>query len=101
ISKYSDIKNAYGLDDEAILQHFVKYGMKEGRQAISTFNVYSYAYKYADLRSAYKNDLSSYYTHYMKYGKKEGRTATGTTTMQNCVTTYNGVDYSSVYSGTY
>ncbi|MCD8045553.1 MAG: S8 family serine peptidase [Clostridiales bacterium] len=101
ISKYSDIKNAFGLDDEAVLQHFITYGMKEGRQASENFNVYSYAYKYSDLRNAFKNNLPSYYTHYMTYGKKEGHAATGTTTMQNCVTTYNGVDYSSVYNGTY
>ncbi|MCD8157303.1 MAG: S8 family serine peptidase, partial [Clostridiales bacterium] len=101
INKYSDLKAAFDSNETAALQHFINYGMSEGRQASESFDVYSYAYKYADLRNPYKNNLSSYYTHYMKYGKSEGRTATGTTTMQNCVTTYNGVDYSSVYNGTY
>lgn len=100
-SRYNDIKKAFGVDDSAILKHFVEYGMKEGRQAKSTFNVYSYAYKYADLRRAYKNDLKSYYIHYINYGSKEGRVAIGTTAMQGCTTVYNGIDYSAVYNGTY
>lgn len=98
---YADVKKAFGVDDSAMLKHFVEYGMKESRQAKSTFNVYSYAYKYADLRKIYKNDLKSYYIHYVKYGAKEGRIATGTTAMQGCTTVYNGVDYSAVYNGTY
>ena len=100
-SHYADVKKAFGIDDSAMLKHFVEYGMKEGRQAKSTFNVYSYAYKYADLRKIYKNNLKSYYIHYVKYGAKEGRVATGTTAMQGCTTVYNGVDYSAVYNGTY
>ena len=100
-SHNTDLRKAYGLDDVAMLRHFVNYGMKEGRQAKSSFNVYSYAYKYGDLRRAYKNDLKAYYLHYIKYGKKEGRVATGTTSMQGCTTVYNGVDYSAVYNGTY
>ena len=100
-SHYSDLKRAYGLDDYGLLKHFVEYGMKEGRQAKSSFNVYSYAYKYADLRRAYKNDLKAYYTHFINYGSKEGRVATGTTSMQGCTTVYNGIDYSAVYNGTY
>lgn len=101
VNKYKDIKNAYNLDDTAILAHFVNYGMKEGRQGSAGFDVMSYAYKYADLRNAYKNDLKKYYMHYINYGKKEGRIATGTTSIQNCVTKYNGKDYSAVYNGTY
>ena len=97
-SKYTDLRNIYGLDDEAYLKHFVSHGMQEGRQGISTFNVTSYAYKYYDLRRVYKNDLKQYYLHYINHGKKEGRTATGTITMQGGLTTYGGVDYSAVYN---
>ena len=75
--------------------------MKEGRHGCEKFDVVSYAYQYADLRHVFKNDLKQYYLHYINYGKKEGRIATGTTTMQNCQTVYDGVDYSAVYNGTY
>ena len=97
INKYNDIKRVYGNDDLAVLGHFVNYGMSEGRQAISNFNVKSYAYKYADLRRAYGNNLNMYYMHYMNYGKQEGRKATGINMMKNGTTVYNGVDYSAVY----
>ena len=100
-SQYKDIKQAFGLDDTAMLRHFINYGMNEGRQAKNSFNVYSYAYKYGDLRRVYKNDLKAYYMHYISYGAREGRVATGTTSMQGCTTVYNGVDYSAVYNGTY
>ncbi|MBD5095960.1 MAG: hypothetical protein HDT40_02965 [Lachnospiraceae bacterium] len=101
ISQYADVKKAFGGDENAVLAHFVNYGMKEGRQARVDFNVYSYAYKYADLRNAYKNNLKLYYMHYINCGKREGRIATGTTEIQSCVTKYNGKDYSAVYNGTY
>ena len=73
VSNNSDIKNAYGNDDQAVLAHFVNYGMKEGRQAKADFNAGVYRENYADLQSAYGNDLKSYYLHYMNFGKKEGR----------------------------
>jgi len=101
ISNHSDVKKLYAGDDDAVLQHFVKYGMAEGRQAISTFDVTSYRNKYRDLRVAYGSDLASYYLHYIKYGKKEGRVATGVTTLQDAVTTLDGVDYSAVYDYSY
>ena len=72
-NKYSDLKQAYGTDKTKLLNHFKKYGMKEGRQAISTFNVFIYKNRYSDLQKAYGNNLVKYYEHYMKYGYKEGR----------------------------
>ena len=49
--------------------------MKEGRQAIDSFNVEVYKNNYADLRNAFGNDLPKYYEHWIKYGTKEGRKA--------------------------
>lgn len=70
-----DIKNAFNGDPYLTLQHFVVYGMGEGRQAIDGFNVNTYKNNYADLRSAYGNDIAAYYMHYIKFGKTEGRNA--------------------------
>lgn len=98
LANNADVKNAYGSNDDiAVLQHFVNYGMNEGRQASSNFNATSYRLQYADLRNAYGGQLKSYYEHYIRYGKKEGRVATGCTTVQGATTIYNGVDYSAVY----
>jgi hypothetical protein len=101
ITYSKDVMRAYRFRDDLILEHFINYGMKEGRQASSTFSVYSYAYAYPDLRRAFKNDLTKYYTHYMNYGKREGRRATGVTTMQGCAVSYGGTNYSLVYDYNY
>ncbi len=98
---YPDIKATYGYNAEAILKHFVLYGINEGRRGNANFDVYSYKNGYSDLRQAYGNNLKSYYTHYIHYGYYEGRTATGITSLQNPVTTYNGVNYSKVYDYNY
>ena len=101
INKYADIKNAYGSNDKKALEHFVNYGMKEGRQAKEEFNVNYYRNRYADLRSAYGTELPKYYMHYINYGKKEGRDAKTACTLQGGVTTLNGVNYSAVYDYNY
>lgn len=102
VSQNSDVKNEYGFDDEAVLAHFVNFGMPEGRQGKETFNVNSYRNQYVDLRKTYGDNLSSYYIHYINYGYREGRTGTGyENTMVGAVTTYNGVNYAAVYDYNY
>lgn len=49
--------------------------MAEGRQAITSFNVYAYMERYDDLRQAFGTDLVKYYLHYIDYGFSEGRLA--------------------------
>jgi hypothetical protein len=75
ISRYGDLRVAFGNDDIRALAHFVAIGMKEGRQASDSFNVQTYKSNYADLRVAFGNDLRAYYIHYMNFGKREGRVA--------------------------
>lgn len=75
INHYMDLRLAFELDDVATLQHFINYGMNEGRIAKADFNVMNYKNRYADLQNAFGDDLKSYYLHYMQYGKNEGRIA--------------------------
>lgn len=70
---YPDLKKAYGSNYEAYINHFIKNGMKEGRQGNSSFNVYYYMNKYPDLYKGYGTAYEKYYLHYLNYGKKEGR----------------------------
>ncbi len=74
---YADVKAAYGYDTGLLLDHFIAYGMSEGRQASEEFNVYAYRARYADLNNAFGNDLKQYYIHYLHLGKREARIATG------------------------
>ena len=75
VSHNPDIKRAFGVDDTAVLRHFITYGMKEGRQAKENFNVRNYKSRYVDLQKAFGNDLKAYYMHYIRYGKNEHRNA--------------------------
>ncbi|MDD6711642.1 MAG: N-acetylmuramoyl-L-alanine amidase [Sharpea porci] len=101
INKHSDLKKAYGTNRNAAFNHFLTYGMKEGRQAISSFDVTSYRNANADLRTAFEDNYEAYYNHYIQYGYKEGRKTTGVTSLQNTLTKYNNVDYSLVYDFNY
>lgn len=116
ITKHPDVYAAFGNDENAVLGHFVKWGMMEGRQAKAKFNVHSYKNLYEDLRSAFGTDLKAYYKHYIEYGESEGRIATGSETagtnqggslgsnMNNSAgakTVYDGIDYSAVYDYSY
>ena len=101
MSYNSDINQALGGDDNAALEHFVKYGMSEGRQASSEFNVEIYKKNYSDLRQAFGNNNSQYYLHYLNYGKNEGRVANKAIDSYVGETVYNGKDYSSVYNYKY
>lgn len=73
-NKYADLKAAFGTNTTQLLNHFKTYGMKEGRQAISNFNVKVYKENNADLRAAFgDSSYVPYYEHYMTYGFRENR----------------------------
>ena len=95
---YPDIKSLYGDDDIKALEHFVKYGMAEGRQGSSAFEIISYKNAHADLRGLYGYDWKQYYMHYVMYGQAEGRVATNVSKLQGATTVYQGIDYSAVYN---
>lgn len=101
IAKYADIRAAYGSNEEKALEHFVNYGMAEGRQGCVSFSVKAYRAKYVDLRQIYGYDFKSYYFHYMNYGENEGRTSGTSEVIINGITVWNGVDYSAVYNYKY
>ncbi len=68
-----DVAKRYTGDDVGALQHFITYGMQEGRIASASFDVSVYANAYQDLQQAYGSDLKKYYLHYINYGLAEGR----------------------------
>lgn len=97
LSRYDDLRVAYGDDYDAAFQHFLKYGMDEGRQGCDTFNVYDYKENYSDLRDAFGDDIHAYYAHYIRYGKAENRV--GDSLINDCM--LDGIDYSAVYNRIY
>ncbi len=79
LNKYPDVNEwANGSKDKA-LDHFINYGMSEGRRGSEAFDVYSYKTRYLDLRKAYGSNLKGYYLHYLEYGMKEHRNGSSMT----------------------
>jgi|GEM_PF-1179135 len=98
VKNNSDVYREYKYDDSGTLDHFITYGMSEGRRAKESFDVNSYAREYSDLRHEYGNDLTGYYLHYIRYGRKEHRHTTGCTEILGGLTSSEGKDYSAVYN---
>ena len=74
-NKYADLKAAFGTDATKLYQHFITYGIYEGRQACAAFDVKTYLKTYSDLKNAYGNDYAAALKHYLTYGYNEGRRA--------------------------
>ena len=51
----------FGNDANAYLQHFVNYGMAEGRQGRASFNVYTYRDEHPELWEKFGDNLRGYY----------------------------------------
>ncbi len=115
VAHNGDVYNAFGDNKKAVFDHFLTYGMSEGRQASAGFNVKTYKNNYGDLQNAFGDDWKSYYIHFLTYGISEGRNAGGTSdssskaqsnvsnTQQNnaYITSKDGIDYSDVYDYDY
>lgn len=60
--KHTDLAK---MDGWSLIQHFVTFGMKEGRQASDNFDVMDYINSHKQLTSSYGNDYPKYYYHYL------------------------------------
>lgn len=99
---YADLRAAFAYDQNKLLQHFITYGMREGRRGNAEFDVWAYMQNYDDLLKSYgREDLSSYYLHYIAYGKKEGRVATFTKAVSAATPSSAGATIISSYTTTY
>lgn len=87
-SEYSDVKEEYGDDAEALWNHFVTYGLAEGRGMNSLLDVAAYRETNADLAEAFGDDWDSYVTHFLTIGAWEGR---------DSGTDFNALDYAARY----
>lgn len=71
-----DVLSAVGDDDDSVLEHFLNYGMQQGRRASERFDVVFYRENYSDLNKAFGEKWENYYEHYMQHGYAEGRVTT-------------------------
>lgn len=77
-NRYADLKAAFGYDEAKLYNHFVKYGIKEGRQASPIFNTDFYLTKNGDLKSAFGTNRESAMNHFVSYGVNEARLTAAT-----------------------
>ena len=73
--KNPDVLNHFGDNYNKIIDHWLKAGIKEGRQGSYVFDAKFYLDRYDDLKKAFGNDYKKAYEHYKKHGIKEGRIA--------------------------
>lgn len=92
-NRYPDVAAATNSNSKALFDHFMKYGMNEGRQGNSMFDVTVYKDNYYDLEQQFGDDLKLYYAHYINCGQAEKRDAAHILNPNM----YQGIDYSSVY----
>jgi Ca2+-binding RTX toxin-like protein len=76
LARYADLRAAFGTDVVKAFQHYVAYGMSEGRTAVAEtpFNALAYIASYPDLIRAFGTDTAAATQHYNQYGRAEGRT---------------------------
>lgn len=73
VENYPDLKAVYGTDKTKLLQHFLEYGIKEGRKSSAVFDVKYYLEANQDVRNAFGNDYETAFKHFVKDGYKEFR----------------------------
>lgn len=73
---YPDVVKANGNEEAALWDHFVTYGLSEGRALSKSFHVFAYRAAYEDLQEAFGNNLIAYYIHYATHGMQENRSIT-------------------------
>ena len=87
--KYPDLKAEFSYDRDALLEHFIMYGLSEGREMNEMIDIVKYREKYPDLQDAFGDDWDAYIEHYLVYGAFEQR---------DNGTDFSPVDYLSRYS---
>lgn len=75
--RYEDLKAAFGEDEAALWEHYLTFGIKEGRSASANFDVQKYRDSYVDLQKTFGSEWPAYLNHYMTYGISEGRDGGG------------------------
>ncbi len=71
--QYPDLKAAFGYSRSALLKHFMKFGLAEGRVMNEMIDIVKYRAIYKDLQAAFGDDWDKYIEHYLAHGAFEKR----------------------------
>lgn len=75
--KNPDVAIIAGNDKNVLYQHFINFGLKEGRAFSMLFDVEAYKKANKDLASVFGNNNFAYYLHFVNFGLKENRNGGG------------------------
>lgn len=75
--QYPDVVEICGTDRDALYEHYMTYGIKEGRNGSEILNVELYRDRYPDLEEVFGDDWEAYVEHYLTSGVEEGRDGCG------------------------
>jgi hypothetical protein len=75
LSSYADLRDAFGTNYQAAIDHYVVYGRNEGRRGSSLFDPGFYRACYGDLASMSNAELLE---HFIRLGIEEGRQGSST-----------------------
>ena len=76
-SQNPDVAAAFGNNEQLLLQHYLTYGINEGRNGSNAFDVRLYKQMYKDLDAAFGNNWAAYLNHYLAFGINEKRDGGG------------------------
>ncbi len=85
---YADVRQAFGNNPSLLKDHWLKYGIKEGRTPSLVYNPKYYLEQNADVKKAFGNNYTLVFNHFINYGAYEGRTSSEV---------FNGKDYMNKY----
>lgn len=88
VNCYPDLKAAFGNDANAAYNHYLTYGIKEGRIASPVFDVKTYIRNYPDLQAAFGDNYEAAYNHFLTNGMNEGRLASDSFNVQVYIANY-------------
>lgn len=71
---YGDLKEAFGDNEDAYIEHYLTVGVYEGRTKGVLFDPIVYAEAYGDVKQAFGNNISAIVNHYVTFGAAENRT---------------------------
>lgn len=94
MAKYSDV----GSDCGRAIEHYKKYGFKEGRVGNIPFDCYSYLARYKDLRMSMGFDCNAATEHWYRNGVREQRNGQRDASLHSKVANFNCHNYMNRYN---
>lgn len=73
VNKYPDLKAAFGGNVQQAQNHWLSFGIQEGRDSGRNFSINGYLQCYPDLQKAFGKNYAAALNHWLTFGITEGR----------------------------